>query len=88
MARSAKYCGERLNIWADYESWVCNHRVLTSGRFIAMKGPQILIHAMPDFYNSADVLILPSLCDSFPMAILEAMACGLVALAGNHAKGA
>jgi len=103
-------------------------RVLFSGRFVALKGLQNIIRAIPDvlryypdvvfafagagsrepylrmlgemkipqrnfefcyvnhydmphLYNSVDMLVLPSLCDSFPYAVLEAMACGLPVIA-------
>jgi len=105
-------------------------RVLFSGRFIALKGLQNIIRAipevlrdypdvafafagagsrepylrmlnemkiprrnfesyyvnhydMPHFYNSGDMLVHPSLCDSFPYAVLEAMACGLPVIASS-----
>lgn len=38
---------------------------------------------MPQFYSSGDILILPSLLEGFPIAILEAMACGLPVVASN-----
>ena len=38
---------------------------------------------MPQFYNSGDILILPSWLEGFPMCILEGMASGLPAIASN-----
>jgi len=32
---------------------------------------------MPEFWNSMDVMVMPSLCESFGLVVLEAMACGI-----------
>ena len=32
--------------------------------------------AMPDFFNAADVLILPSLNEGLPLTVVEGLACG------------
>lgn len=44
---------------------------------------QVSYADMPQLYTSADFLILPSLTEGFPKCILEAMACGLPAVASN-----
>ncbi len=44
---------------------------------------QVSYADMPQLYNSADILILPSLTEGFPKCILEGMACGLPAVASN-----
>lgn len=49
---------------------------------------QITLDQMPKFYQEADLLILPSLMEAFPLVIFEAMACGTPVIAtnvgGNH----
>lgn len=40
------------------------------------------------FYHAADALILPTLYDPFPNAVLEAMACGLAIITSTHCGGA
>ncbi|MEX2144504.1 MAG: glycosyltransferase family 4 protein [Anaerolineales bacterium] len=42
--------------------------------------------ALPDFLNSCDVFVLPSLYEGHPKALLEAMACGL-AVIGTRVPG-
>lgn len=38
-------------------------------------------HQLPRYYRAADVAVMPSLYESFGMALLEAMACGIPAVA-------
>jgi glycosyltransferase involved in cell wall biosynthesis len=38
---------------------------------------------LPDYYSAADVVVVPSVYDSFPKVILEAMACGTPVVAFN-----
>lgn len=40
-------------------------------------------HQMPRLYASADLLVFPSITDTFGMVVLEAQACGLPALVSN-----
>ncbi|AFP84816.1 glycosyltransferase family 4 protein [secondary endosymbiont of Ctenarytaina eucalypti] len=40
------------------------------------------------YYHAADALILPTLYDPFPNAILEAMSCGLPVITSHHCGGA
>jgi glycosyltransferase involved in cell wall biosynthesis len=47
--------------------------------------PFLLPEALVDYYHQADVLVLPSLLDSFGLVALEAMACGTPVLVTDHA---
>ena len=42
--------------------------------------PPVAQAGLPDMYRGADCFVLPSRHDSFGMAVLEAMACGLPAI--------
>ncbi len=43
--------------------------------------------AMPGVYQSADVVVFPSICDAFALVILEAMASGVPVIASDHTGG-
>ncbi|MGK7876191.1 MAG: glycosyltransferase family 4 protein [Xenococcaceae cyanobacterium] len=43
--------------------------------------------AMPDFYRSGSVFVLPSLWDSYGQVIIEAMACGLPVIVSENTAG-
>jgi len=62
---------------ADAELWVVGH----DRRPAAYAAPGLrMIGPVPDplpYYAAADMLILPSIYDPFPSAVIEALACGL-----------
>ena len=43
--------------------------------------------ALPDFYRSGDVLVLPTLIDGMGLVVLEAMACGLPVIVSPNGPG-
>lgn len=46
-------------------------------------GVEIPEQKMPDFYNSIDLMLLPSVDEPFGLSTIEAMACGKVAIGAN-----
>ncbi len=50
--------------------------------FVAFLGPQSQ-DDLPDYYNAAQVVVVPSRYESFGMVALEAMACGTPVIASN-----
>ena len=44
---------------------------------------QISVAQLPDFYNSLDLLVQPSLAEGMPQTVLEAMSCGKPVVASN-----
>jgi glycosyltransferase involved in cell wall biosynthesis len=57
-----------------------------AGRGVRVLGP--LPHAaLPDLYRQVDALAFPSLCDSFGLVLLEAMAAGLPVIATPRSAG-
>ena len=45
--------------------------------------PQVAHHRLPAWYNLLDILVLPSLRDGLPNALLEGMACGRAVIASR-----
>lgn len=56
---------------------VAEPELIRSLRAVATIGGRLPQVALPEFYRSADVFVLPSRFDSFGMVVTEALACGL-----------
>ncbi|MEN8240364.1 MAG: glycosyltransferase family 4 protein [Chloroflexota bacterium] len=45
---------------------------------------RILHHQLPKYYNAGNLVVIPSIAESFGLAVAEGMACGLPAIATNN----
>ena len=71
--------GIKLLLLGQYHSYEGNLHDSASIIYLGPKKHTIL----PQYYNSADVFVLPSLSEAHPWSVLEAMSCGLVVLGSN-----
>lgn len=67
--------------------------VLGSGAILDGAGPGVRrlgfvdAGALVDLYRNADVLVLPSICESYGQVVIEAMACGVPVIVSDHTVG-
>jgi glycosyltransferase involved in cell wall biosynthesis len=64
----------------------CRNELATVARKLGITSRCTFVPATPDvasWYRSIDVFVLPSINESFPNSIMEAMACGCAVIASN-----
>ncbi len=72
----------KLEIVGDGPYFKTLYKKVKRNKDIILKG-KIDYKDLPEIYNSADLLVFPSITDTFGMAVLEAQACGVPALVTN-----
>jgi D-inositol-3-phosphate glycosyltransferase len=64
----------------EAERLACTASQLGIADLVSFIGP-VPHHRLPSYYRAADLLVMPSLYESFGMSLLEAMACGIPVVA-------
>ncbi len=72
----------KLEIVGDGPYFKSLYKKVKRNKDIILKG-KIDYKDLPEIYNSADLLVFPSVTDTFGMVVLEAQACGVPAIVSN-----
>lgn len=80
----AALCDAELELVGDWQLLESKRVALPSG---VTHWPPCCREALRERYRAANVLVLPSFFEGFPLVLLEAMACGLPAIASEAAAG-
>lgn len=71
------------NIEIHYTSGLNGKRVIKNAPPNLIPVGSVPYKKMPDFYNSMDMLLMPTVREGFSLSVLEAMACGLPVVASD-----